>query len=658
MNSYQALNMRKKTPFSPASILISLKVRSSREVALLFGLLVGVVLSLGDIHFFSRGEGREALNAASVLRGEWLLPHGYGGVVASKPPLLHWLIAAFGWWGGAITEMASRLPSFLAALGGTWVVVRRTPPSRRWMVALVLLSSFEWIRAAVSCRVDMVHAAPLVVALLLWPTLRTARTEHTRSLVIGGLLTAASTLAKGPVAILLSSLIFGGWFIVEERKFGVSIGQFFRRFAIWQGVALTVAGLWYGAAFLLGGAEFRDTVLSENVGRFTSTMTVVPHHHGVGYLAATLAVGFLPWTIVMVMTLLPAVRSAFSFETVRAVAVGPREGRLLPRFRRSLLFLRAQLGSLPAFDRYALLVGAVVFVFYSIPGSKRGVYLLVGYPFYAMLIGRLLERGLAGRRGTELRRWFSGALLGLTGTLITLSVLAGITLIVESSWVSVPFFAGLTEGGVSSWVHRGLSLVFEMGIGGRDILGILALLIGVVYGRHLWRVDGGKGSDEGMKAYPVPNFQLDRHPRIGERSGFRATASANRTAAMQAVICCMAIIFVIQTKVQAPLSRYWSERLIAEQIRLFVPADAPLVSWHRDFYGASLYAKRQIRGADPVPREGEYCLVRGADLAALRNELPKPLQPNFVAQAVRGLGGSDTVLIVKIEAPGVGLGSV
>jgi hypothetical protein len=45
-------------------------------------------------------------------------------------------------------------------------------------------------------------------------------------------------------------------------------------------------------------------------------------------------------------------------------------------------------------------------------------------------------------------------------------------------------------------------------------------------------------------------------------------------------------------------------------------------------------------------------------LEELRSELPKPLQPNFVAQIVRGFGGSDTVLIVKIEPPGAGLGSV
>jgi hypothetical protein len=127
---------------------------------------------------------------------------------------------------------------------------------------------------------------------------------------------------------------------------------------------------------------------------------------------------------------------------------------------------------------------------------------------------------------------------------------------------------------------------------------------------------------------------------------------------MQSVICCLTIILIVQTNVQTPLSISWSERLIAEQIRLVVPPEAPLVSWHRDFYGASLYAERRITGADPVPREGDYCVVRGGDLEELRNELPKPLQPNFVAQIVRGFGGSDTVLIVKIEPPGAGLGAV
>ena len=629
-----------------------MKAPVSPELVLLAALLLGIAMSLGDIHFFSRGEGREALNAFSALRGEWLLPRGYGGVVASKPPLLHWMIAAFGWWNGAVSEMAARLPSFLAAGGVTWLLLRRVPTSRRWFVALVLVSSFEWVRAAVSCRVDMFHAAFLGGALLLWPMLKTAREGVTPLLVVGGLLTAASTLAKGPVALALSSLVFLGWFWFEERKLNVSVGHFLRRFSIWQGVAVAVSGTWYGAAFILGGDEFRDTVLNENVGRFTSTMTVVPHQHGVWYLAATLATGLLPWTILMLRAALPAFRSELTVGTEAAKA---RQWRIGSRVKRGWTFWQAQISALPALDRYALLVGAVVFAFYSIPGSKRGVYLLVGYPFYAVIIGRLLERGLAGRDGVALRRWFSGALLGLTGSLILLSLLAGIVLVVESGWVSIPFFAGITGGGVPLWVNRGLSLLFEMGIGSGRILALAALAVGALYGCYLWRLPADEGAVGGSQE-KADSF--DSAPRALETARFRVFVSSHRIGAMRGVICCIAIILIVQTNVQTPLSRSWSERLIAEQIRLVVPPDAPLVSWHRDFYGASLYAERRITGADPVPREGEYCVVRSGDLEELRNALPKPLQPNFVAQIVLGFGGSDTVLIVKIEPPGAGLGSV
>ena len=640
--------MKRKTGYTSSKI----KAPVSPELVLLAALILGIAISLGDIHFFSRGEGREALNALSALRGEWLLPRGYGGVVASKPPLLHWMIAAFGWWNGSISEMAARLPSFLAAGGVTWFLLRRVPTSRRWFVALVLVTSFEWVRAAVSCRVDMVHAAFLGGALLLWPTLRTSKKGTTPLLVLGGLLTAASTLAKGPVALALSSLVFLGWFWIEERKLGVSIALFLRRFSIWQGVAFAVAGFWYGAAFILGGDEFRDTVLSENVGRFTSTMKVVPHQHGVWYLAATLAAGLLPWTIVMLRAALRPLRSEFS---VGGEAAKPREWRLVSRLRRGRAFLQSQIAALPALDRYALLVGALVFAFYSIPGSKRGVYLLVGYPFYAIIIGRLIERGLAGRDGVALRRWFSGALLGLTGILIILSLLSGIILMVEGVWVTSPFFAGITGGGIPQWVHRVLVLLFEMGVGSGRILGLMALAVGAFYGWYLWRMPAdaeAAGSYQGVAGSLAPQSRA-----LGIE-GLRASVSSHRIGAMRSVICCLTIILIVQTNVQTPLSISWSERLIAEQIRLVVPPEAPLVSWHRDFYGASLYAERRITGADPVPREGEYCVVRGGDLEELRSELPKPLQPNFVAQIVRGFGGSDTVLIVKIEPPGAGLGSV
>ena len=82
----------------------------------LLSLLTGI-LWLGARDFSTRGEGREALAVQSVYDGNWILPRGYGGAVASKPPLLYWTGALISLATGGVTPLSARLPSALAALG-------------------------------------------------------------------------------------------------------------------------------------------------------------------------------------------------------------------------------------------------------------------------------------------------------------------------------------------------------------------------------------------------------------------------------------------------------------------------------------------------------------------------------------------------------------
>ena len=70
-------------------------------------------IGLGD--FSTKGEPREAAVAISMLEtGNWVLPQSYANEFAFKPPMAHWLMAAFSYPQGYVSEFTSRLPSALA----------------------------------------------------------------------------------------------------------------------------------------------------------------------------------------------------------------------------------------------------------------------------------------------------------------------------------------------------------------------------------------------------------------------------------------------------------------------------------------------------------------------------------------------------------------
>lgn len=125
---------------------------------------------LGDTLFHTRGEPREAVVALSMLNdGNWVLPVNNGVDIAYKPPLLHWCVAAISALTGGVTECTSRLPSALAltamVLTGFLFYARRRDTATALLAALITLSNFEVHRAGAACRVDMLLASLMVMAL-------------------------------------------------------------------------------------------------------------------------------------------------------------------------------------------------------------------------------------------------------------------------------------------------------------------------------------------------------------------------------------------------------------------------------------------------------------------------------------------------------------
>ncbi len=311
--------------------------------------------------FFTKGEPREGLVVRRMVEeGDWVLPKRtseHGWTIASKPPFFHWLGAGSSKLTGGPNELAIRLPSVVlgaVTVVAVWCVARTVlPATAAFFGAIVLATTFEWVRAVSSARVDGTLVALMTIPLLLFHR-GVVRGGLTRGEALVAYATlACATLTKGPVGFLLPGLVVGAALLVYRKLALVPR----LRPLLGAIVIVALAGGWYLAAWHLGGdAFFRKHVLKENVFRFLGASALKSgHEHGFFYYLPTFAAGFLPWTPLFLVALVAALRD-------RDVRRDPRIG-----------FLLVWIG--------------VVFGFYSAASAKRSVYLLALYPAAALVTG-------------------------------------------------------------------------------------------------------------------------------------------------------------------------------------------------------------------------------------------------------------------------------
>jgi 4-amino-4-deoxy-L-arabinose transferase-like glycosyltransferase len=328
--------------------------------ALGLGLLCALLYlwGLGDLPFHTKGEPREATVVWEIYNsGEWILPLRNGSIIPSKPPLFHWLGAFFSLVRGELNEFTIRLPSALLAIVG--VLLTYGAGVVLWGVeaglvaALILATSFEWVRAAITARVDMTLTVFMVMAFLFFLFLYRRRQVSRTAALVFFVLLGLATLAKGPVGALLPGLTVAV-FLWRQHDL-----RFLRQLHLVPGVVLLVlvAGSWYGLAVWKGGGEFFvKQVLQENLLRFFGRGEEgMGHEHPFYYFVPNLFLGMAPWS--------------FFFPPLAV-----------------FLYQRRHTWAETGF-RYLLLWTATVFLFYSAASSKRSVYILPLYPAVALLLG-------------------------------------------------------------------------------------------------------------------------------------------------------------------------------------------------------------------------------------------------------------------------------
>jgi hypothetical protein len=406
---------------------------------------------LGALPFYTKGEPREATVVWEIhTSGAWILPLRNGYIIPSKPPLFHWLgaLLALGW--GELNELTIRLPSALLAIAG--VLLTYLTGVSLWGVeagliaALILATSFEWVRAATTARVDMTLTVCMVTAFLFFHFLyRRGAASRLESLLFF-LLLGLATLAKGPVGALLPGLT-----IVVFLALRHDLGFLRRLFVISGGaVSILVAGSWYGLALWQGGNEFfRTQIMKENVLRFFASNTAgAGHEHPFYYFIPNLFLGMAPWSF-----FLPAL-AYFLYQ------------------RRKTLHADGLL--------YPLVWAATVFLFYSAASGKRTVYILPLYPALALLLGawwQELRRRTIHLPGVLSRLLQGGGYVGFCSILLAIGIVIGQLfghdplglirpLLHPKDQSNLPFFSDVVT-------HHSLAFLFWFGVVGPSALTLL-----------------------------------------------------------------------------------------------------------------------------------------------------------------------------------------
>lgn len=323
--------------------------------SLLLGLICLLVLfhGLGSAELFEPDEGRNAEKAREILvLGDWVTPYQNFLPTLDKPMLLYWLIAlSFKVFG--IAEWSARLPSALSALACLLLVYRFAKIEwglweALWSV-LVLATSVEFFMLSRIVIFDMSLMLLVTWALLSFYAAQKAPASSSSRLhwLMMYVAMGAATLLKGLVGVILPGMVIFFYLLLSRKWFLLSR----MRLATGALVYLAIIAPWYAWVEIRNPGYLRYFFWEEHFVRY-----LTPHFsrmHQWFYFFGVLAVGFLPWSII-----LPATAA-----------------RLWKRRHDAL-------------DLFLVVWAVVPFIFFSASHSKLPHYILPIFPALGLLTGR------------------------------------------------------------------------------------------------------------------------------------------------------------------------------------------------------------------------------------------------------------------------------
>ena len=277
---------------------------------LCWGVLIFIVLfwRLGAPSFWDPDEAHYAQTSRELIQsGDWLAPFYNHQPFFDKPVLFHVLQALPMRLLGP-SELAARMVPALAAfaliLTTWWLGTVLASADVGFLAALLLTISPAVFALSRYAILDTLFTALLFggVSLLTVAALR----DRPRLQYGGYILLAGATLTKGPVAMVLSGLAFliAVAVSVDARRRLLGL-----RWVVGLVIVVALATPWFAYMLLRFRGDFvHGYLLNENLTLFTSP----PYQNQPGwwFYLQIIALGFLPWTLVLVGRLIDNVRRA------------------------------------------------------------------------------------------------------------------------------------------------------------------------------------------------------------------------------------------------------------------------------------------------------------------------------------------------------------
>lgn len=406
----------------------------------------GVVLfsNLGTPRLWDRDEPRNAGCAVEMLeRQDWVTPVFNAELRTHKPILLYWMImAAYSLFG--VHEFAARFPSAVMGVGTallTYGIGRLLISAHVGLwAALILLTTLMFDVASRAATPDAVLIFWCTAALFVyvWGIQRGSSSRPESCLdssepfpprwfptwpvaILMYACMGMAVLAKGPVGLVLPTAVIGLYLLIMRLPAGdgtrvltgwrqrvghaVSVfapGHFLRTCWLMRPVtAIVVVGVvalpWYvWVGVRTDGEWLRGFFLEHNLGRATQAME--GHHGSFFYYPLALLVGFFPWSVFAVPTLLE-IRQRFRRGTESNAAL--------------VLFL----------SWVAVYIGL-----FSLARTKLPSYITPCYPAVALLVSVFIDSWARNQTSVS-ERWIKAALicLGVVGVvgIVAVPIAAG-----------------------------------------------------------------------------------------------------------------------------------------------------------------------------------------------------------------------------------------